>query len=202
MDLTKAPLELDSVYHVYNRAVGKDKLFINNVDYYNFIFKLRSYILPFIDLYAYCLIPNHFHLLLHTKDEKVYSRILYVSDYEKQVILNRLELIKQIGRAFSNFFNSYAKTFNLIHNRSGKLFELPYRRIRVDDERYFSLLIRYIHFNPVHHGVSNDIESWKFSSYHDLILGRKSIVDSDFVLKCFGNLNAFLEYHNNLTGQY
>ncbi|MBL7066456.1 MAG: hypothetical protein ISS29_01165 [Candidatus Marinimicrobia bacterium] len=55
-------------YHVYNRANGEDKLFYTDANYLYFLAKLNSYISTFVEIYAYCLIPNHFHLPVKVKD--------------------------------------------------------------------------------------------------------------------------------------
>ncbi len=62
------PFEYGETYHVYNKSVGGVLLFKSSNDYFYFLKKLERYILPIADIYAYCLIPNHFHFLLKIKN--------------------------------------------------------------------------------------------------------------------------------------
>ena len=121
---------------------------------------------------------NHFHLLVKINESSDDS------SEEEDIIRN----------AFSNFFNSYAKSFNKAHDRSGKLFNLPFRRILVDKDDYFSWLVCYIHRNPVHHHLTNDFRNFKYSSYHE-ILHQNGIVNSEFLIQWFGGLNEFISFH-------
>ena len=56
-------------YHIYNRAINKENIFYANQNYIYFLNKIRYYLMNCFDIYAYCLIPNHFHLLVKIKDE-------------------------------------------------------------------------------------------------------------------------------------
>jgi len=93
-----------NTYHIFNKAIGSDKLFISPTDYYYFLQKLERYILPIADIISYCLMPNHFHLLVDIKEiDRLQIKI------PKQYI-DEPELY--ISQVFSNFFNSYSKSFN------------------------------------------------------------------------------------------
>ena len=110
-------------------------------------------ILPVADIYAYCLLKNHFHLALRIKDEESLSEKLKEKPY----------------LAFSNFFNSYSKSINKAYNRRGSLFQEHLHRIRVEDDEYLMQLIAYIHLNPVKHKFSDDFKEYKYSSYQAYI---------------------------------
>ena len=88
------------VYHIYNKSVGNDVLFKTPKDYEFFLKKLKRFILPVSDLLAYCLIPNHFHLLLKIKD---YELIPEIKNEEETIFLTQ---------KFSNFFISYSRSYN------------------------------------------------------------------------------------------
>ena len=107
-------------YHIYNRAVGDETLFKSEKDYKYFIKKLKRFIIPVANIYAYCLIPNHFHLLLSIKESDDISGLQNIEEQEYS---------KFISKVFSNFFNSYSKSFNKIHQRQGRLFIKPFKRI-------------------------------------------------------------------------
>ena len=77
----------------------------------------------------------------------------------------------------------------------GKLFSLPYKRILVEDENYYNILIRYIHLNPVSHGLVSNLKDWPYSSYH-LITGKgTTFVNRVQVLDWFGGLDEFVSFH-------
>lgn len=59
----------DTFYHIYNRGNNKEKIFYKDSNYIFFLQKFDSYLSPYLDLYSYCLLPNHFHLLIKTKSE-------------------------------------------------------------------------------------------------------------------------------------
>ena len=172
-------IEPGNYYHIYNKAIGNDLLFKREDDYIYFFKKLKRYIFPVAEILSFCLIPNHFHLMTKMKEVEE-------SEFESQI-----EIIK---KAFSNFFNSYSKSFNKIHIRKGKLFNLPFKRIKITDESYFTWLIFYIHRNPVHHGLSNSIEDYRYSSYH-AILNENPNVNFSEVLEWFGGKNEFIDFH-------
>jgi len=68
---TKTPLEADKMFHIYNHAVGKDNFFNSSDNYNFFLLKLKKYLQNYIDIYAYCLMPNHFHFVIKVKSEKI-----------------------------------------------------------------------------------------------------------------------------------
>lgn len=72
-----------------------------------------------------------------------------------------------------------------------------FKRKEVDDDSYFSGLIRYIHNNPVHHEFVKDIFSWEHSSIHTLSSSKSSDVAKSEVLEWFGGKEEFLKYHTN-----
>ena len=65
---TKTPLQADYSYHIYNHAVGNELLFKTEENYSFFLNRLKKYLSPYVDIYAFCLIPNHFHLIIRIKN--------------------------------------------------------------------------------------------------------------------------------------
>jgi hypothetical protein len=100
-----------------------------------------------------------------------------------------------IGQQFSNFFNSYAKSFNYVHKRAGRLFLYPYNRILVEENDYLRFLICYIHRNPIHHGLVKSYGDWEFSSFNSILSGKDTIVNSEQAISAFGSGEKFLAYH-------
>jgi REP element-mobilizing transposase RayT len=185
-----------AIYHIYNRAVGDELLFRSDDSYFYFLKKIKRFILPVSKIYAYCMIPNHFHLLLQIKEEDVLLELLSTKDQEK--------VVKYVNQSFSNFFNSYTVSVNRTFKRMGKLFMLPYKRILVESDDYFMSLINYIHRNPIHHGLTDMYDKWPHSSFSDYAEVKETFVDKDYVLDMFGGLEVFLAFHFehvDLTGQ-
>lgn len=181
-------LECGSIYHIFNRGNNnKDKIFIENENYEFFLRKFIEYISPISEVFCYCLIPNHFHFLLQIKE---YHQINEVIPCLKE------EVGEVITRQFSNFFNSYSKAFNKRYSRRGKLFSLPFKRIKVEDESYLTNLVVYIHRNPLHHGISSKLEDWKYCSFNSIISEDKTLLNIEYVINLFGNKNEFLRVHN------
>lgn len=140
------------VYHVMLRGNNKQVIFENENDYLKFQQLLYQKCHP-VDMdgdpmppscviYAYCLMPNHVHLLIQEKDE-------YVSD-----------VIKSIG-------TSYAQYYNLKYGHSGHLFQGRFRSEPVDDWDYFLILLRYIHQNPVAGGLVWKVGDYEWSSWRE-----------------------------------
>ncbi len=180
-------LDFEQIYHVYNRAIGSDKLFINERDYFYFQKKFDRYLSTFVDIFSYCLLPNHFHFLLRIKEK---SKIIDVLKYKGVELTHR-----NINQAFSNFFNSYTKSFNKVHCRKGKLFMLPYKRILVDKEDYLLTLVNYIHRNPIHHGYTKEFSDWEYSSFNEYVSDKPSRINKAVIISLFGTIENFIRFH-------
>ena len=142
----------DEIYHVYNRSVANEEIFItskyinrvlaliryykdvsdirfsffNNLDYEKKLEFLKSKTsLPLVEIYAYSLMPNHFHILV------------------KQLSENGIKIF------LSNFQNGFAKFYNIKNKRFGALFQRPFKAKHVSSDEEFLHLSRYIHLNPV-----------------------------------------------------
>jgi putative transposase len=175
--------ECGYVYHIYTHANGKDLIFREEENYKYFLDKLLKYIFPVSEIYAYCLMPNHFHLLIRFKD------LDQISNENEH---------KYLMRQFSNLLNSYAKAFNKRYDRRGALFLDFLKRKRVNDEKYLLKLLHYIHNNPVNHGFVECAEDWKYSSYNSYInLSKVSKLDREEILKYFDTMANFINYHKS-----
>ncbi|TXH02189.1 MAG: hypothetical protein E6P95_00395 [Candidatus Moraniibacteriota bacterium] len=189
-------------YHVYNRGVEKREIFLDEEDYKKFIGLLKFYLSPpslqgvtlkdennstippsrtpnnFVDeveLIAYCLMPNHFHLLL------------------KQSTL----------RGMANFMQSigtkYVMYFNKKYHRVGSLFQGTYKTVKIESEEQLKYLSKYIHRNPLPDYPTGlhleGLVSYKYSSYGNYLgyFSQKWIKPDD-VLYSFSKTNKFLSY--------
>lgn len=164
----------DGFYHLYNRGVEKRKIFLDDQDYKTFLKYLKIYLDPPLDLparkvtireytfqapakplknyngqvelLAYCLMPNHFHLLI------------------KQKAKNSMELfMRSLATKYSTYFNKR-------YDRIGSLFQGPYKAVLVSDDNYLLHVSRYIHLNP----VKDSPLHMAYSSYGDYLQKRKT----------------------------
>lgn len=183
-------MKLGEIYHIYNRANGKENLFANEGNYIFFLERMKKHLLPIVDIYAWCLMPNHFHFLLKIKEESLINQLL-----ENSNITKSLNLEKYISQQFSNMFNSYTQAFNKQQDRHGSLFSPNFKRVLVADEIQFRNTLCYIHYNPIHHRFVKNLNDWKFTSFHSYISTKATQLDRETVLKIFESKEAFLKCH-------
>jgi len=181
-------LIFEKYYHIYNHANGDENLFREQKNYEYFLQKYIQHISPIAETVAWCLMPNHFHLLVKIKSEEEIVSAFPSSTFPKFRTLEKLELEKLelekfkqlekfkkletlearsnfLSKQFANFFSSYTQSFNKVYGRRGSLFLKNFKRKEILDENYLRNLILYIHLNPVKHGFTNEISDWKWSSY-------------------------------------
>lgn len=174
-------IELGVVYHIFNRGNNKENLFIEEKNYVYFLSLMEKYLKKVADIYCYCFLKNHFHLLLRIKDEN-------------NIVEEKFRKKPHLG--FSHFFNSYTKSINKAYNRTGSLFQEHFHRNRITEDGFFKNVVAYIHFNPEKHGFVRDFRNYPHSSYSAFFTDRKSFIDKDFVLNFFGNIDNFEAWHN------
>lgn len=179
-----APLQPGSIYHIYNRGVNRETIFHEKRNYEYFINLYARHIQPMADTFAFCLLPNHFHLLIEVR--------------QNLTGLGDLSGLKPPSQAFSNLFNAYAKAINKGYQRTGPVFERPFKRIQVTDSQYFLRLLVYVHQNPQRHGLIDDFRDWPFSSYGVLTGNQPTFVKRDLVREWFGEVKEIID--QDLTG--
>lgn len=146
-------------YHLYNRGVNRKTIFFETRNYLYFLFNIERYLLPVADLVAYCLMPNHYHLLIFIKQtSEVTSEVSPTS-----------EVTSEVSKAMMKISVSYTKTINTNYGRVGPLFQGAFQAKQVESDLYLSHLIGYIHLNPVASELVESPEEWNFSSFHDYI---------------------------------
>jgi hypothetical protein len=187
------PLQPGEYYHIYNRGINGETLFREGRNYHHFLKLWAKYIEPVADTYAYCLLSNHFHFLIRIKEDETgpILKIGPVLDGEQ----DQTGPVLSISRQFNNLFIAYAKAFNKAYDRTGSLFESPFKRRRVDSDRYFVALVVYIHRNPEEHGFVDGFRRWPYSSYQAILSTRATRIQRAAVLDWFGGAAAFEEVH-------
>jgi len=180
-----------SFYHIFNHAVGNDNIFRSHDNYLFFLNRYNHYLFPVFKTFAYCLMPNHFHILVQVRDEHIL----------KPLISNKeADFHKFIMQRLSNFLNSYAKAFNKQQSRRGSLFIDYTKRKEISNDCYFSKIINYIHQNPVHHGFCKEVNEWEYSSYNSIIsINKGTKLERNIVFDWFGSIEHFVTFHKQHT---
>ena len=188
----REPLFNGNYYHIYNRGNNGIDIFLETENYYHFLHLYAKYINPIAETFAWCLLKNHFHILVRIKEnEEITESDLSYSTTEKPKTISP-------SRQFSHLFNSYTQAINKKYHRTGSLFEKNFERKLVTSEKYFQQLIFYIHNNPVHHGITEQIKLWHYSSYSAFFSSAPSRIMRPEVIGLFGNINAFKKFHQQL----
>lgn len=184
-------LKPNRFYHVYNHANDREDLFKNVIDYHNFLERLVYYLFPICEIHAYCLMPNHFHLLIRVKDEKK-----LIEHFGKKAGKDYRKLCRLLSQTYSNFFNSYTKRYNSKYQRRGSLFMRPFKAKKIGDLAYLITTFLYIHRNPVHHEFCSRCEDWPYSSYHAYLIGDSNFLFTDLFLEWFKSPAYFIHIHH------
>lgn len=170
-----AKLEPGQVYHIYNHAVGHDNLFREPGNYGFFLRRWQVYFGPYLDMYAYCLMPNHFHVLGRLKplSEAVTAAIAQEHTAKAQACLRGEVPVNAFYEdQFKRFFTSYSRAFGKSYDRVGSLFRAKFKRVLIRDRAQLLDKLLYIHHNPIHHGFCRRYAEYPYSSYHDYLAGN------------------------------
>lgn len=184
------PLENGLYYHIYNRGINSCNIF-NSDGYYEYFLKLYDkYLCSVVDTFAWVLMPNHFHFLVRIKEKEN-----TVSTNTPDRVLNPVRGQVKPSQHFSNLFNAYAQAYNKQNQRHGSLFERPFKRKLIDSEEYLKRVLIYIHNNPVHHGFTENIEEYRWSSYISYISDKPSRIKRKVVIDWFEDISNFKYLH-------
>ena len=158
------------IYHIMLRGINRQQIFEDKEDSEHFLETLNKYKKQCgYEIYAYCLMGNHVHILLREGKEDLTL------------------MLKRIA-------GSYVYWYNWKYRRSGHLFQDRFKSEPVEDDEYFLTVIRYIHQNPVKAGLCKSVDEYAYSSYNEYVNNRY-IVDTDF---CLGIIDReqFVEFNN------
>jgi len=184
------PLENGKYYHIYNRGNNGIDLFYETENYNHFLRLFEKYIDPIAETFAWCLMKNHFHILVYIKEtNEIDTTKLEYSSTDKPKNISA-------SKQFSNLFNAYTLAMNKRYNRTGSLFEKNFKRKVVSSENYFRKLIFYIHNNPVHHRFTEHIVEYPWTSYGTIISTKQTKLQRNRVIECFNDLENFKYFHS------
>lgn len=181
-------LEEGQYYHIYNRGNNGENIFFKAENYNYFLKKFDSYLSDCVEVYSYCLLPNHFHFLIRIKENltPIYT------------LQKKYETADEIVcEKFRRFFMSYAKAINVQEKRTGSLFIKIFKRKKVVDEFYFCTLVNYIHTNPKKHGIFEDYENYPYSSYQRILIDTPTKLQKDTILEMFNSTNEYVSSHKD-----
>lgn len=137
------PLRLayeNALYHVINRGHRREAIFTDDKDREEFLGRLAVVQIRFnLTVHGYCLMPNHYHLLVGTPDAN-------------------------LSRAMHTLNSSYASWYRARHQLVGSLFQGRFKSVLVEEERYLATVSAYIHLNPVRAGLTKSPDAWRWSS--------------------------------------
>lgn len=213
--MRKQKLVSNSIYHVYNRGVEKRTIFLDENDYLRFInnlaifndtksvfnakYRIKEIEMPdvrepLVDVLAFCLMPNHFHLLLRQKEDEGISKFM-----------------NKIGVGYANYFN-------LKYERVGSLFQGTFKIALIDKESQFLYVPYYIHLNPLDLIISNwqengigktktaikFLDSYKWSSHRDYS-GKSNfvgVVNKYYLNEVFANSENYQKEFKNFIEDF
>lgn len=196
------PLVVNQVYHIYNRGVARQPIYINKRDYERFLLTLSYYRFPaplvklsrllqlpiaererllkeidkkkekLVEIISYVLMPNHFHLLIKQTGDNGISTFLRKS------------------------INSYTRYLNTKRSRVGPLFQGAFKAVRVEDDEQLLHLSRYIHLNPLVSFVVKESEfrNYPWSSFADYLKGQSNFLDVNIVLSHFASSKSYEKF--------
>lgn len=145
------PLRIEypnAVYHVMNRGLNRQLIYLNDDDYEVFLEAVKESSKFFgIRIISYCLMPNHYHLLIQTPKAN-------------------------LSRAMRHLSGVYTQRFNRFHKKDGPLFRGRYKAILVQGGEYLTHLIRYVHLNPAQAKLVRDISKYSWTSHRDYLKGE------------------------------
>lgn len=173
-------IEPEKFYHIWNRGNNRENLFYTSANYEYFLRMYAEYLDPVVETYAFCLLPNHFHLLVSTK--------LVVSPVGETTK-------NPVSLAFQRFFTAYSQAINIQQKRTGSLFQKPFKRLEVTSAKQLAALVHYIHTNPQRHRIIDDFRQYPWSSYKRILLTKPSKLKKEEVIAWFNNKENYLNYH-------
>ena len=158
-------------YHVYNRGNNRENIFFEDKNYRYFLSKVKVAFEDKIDLISYCLMPNHFHLLVKIKEDGV------------------------LEKAMQKISTGYTRAINSAYNRTGHLFQGRFKNKLIPNNEYLLHLARYILRNPLRAGLVEKLEDWKFSSYQETIQRNKcEYIEPKILLEQFSGTESFKKF--------
>jgi putative transposase len=186
--------EKDNIYHIYNQGNNKQKIFFNRENYLFFLRKIKTHILPYADIFAWCLMPNHFHLMVLVNEAE-----MTVTDIHGVTLSHPVNKQRTLNQSIAIMLRSYTRAIHKQNGSSGALFREATKAeclnringitpsfyntnsgtiIQIDDneKNYPKICFNYIHQNPLNAGLVKCETEWEYSSARDYAGLRNGIL--------------------------
>ena len=168
------PFVYGMYYHIYNRGNNRQSIFFQPENHLYFLRNVKKYISPLARVVVYCLMPTHYHMLLH----------MQTSEFLK----NSEVLSGQVSNAMMRLSVSYTKAINKRYSRAEALFQGQFQAKPITNYSHLFNLCIYIHANPVKDGLVALPEDWIYSNYLEWLgQGDGTLVDREFIQEHFGS---------------
>ena len=188
----KSPFSSGNIYHVFNRCVKGQLLFYNSNNYHFFLKKIQLYLSDIVDILAWTLIPNHFHIIAKVKNINIEN----LSYLEKCILSDPQKGIDFLVRErFRRLFLSYSHSLKKQTGINTNVFAQKFKHKLVDKNDQLTQLFFYIHANVTHHKISENWKDYEWSSYWQVIEGDCSFIDLQTTIDWFGSKEAFIDAH-------
>jgi putative transposase len=186
------------VYHVYNRGNNLKTVFFNRENYLFFLEKIRTHILPHADVLAWCLMPNHFHLMISVSCVEISEQVTPNGSegFTLSETLTKPTKKRTLNDSIGIMLRSYSRAIQKQQKLTGSLFQKETKALCLTESQvispayfnthfgmmgnldtsetnYLNVCFDYIHQNPVSGKLVANPEDWEFSSYRDYYCGRK-----------------------------
>ena len=168
------------IYHIYNRGNNQQRIFFGRRNYLFFLKKVKKELTPHCDILAWCLMPNHFHLMAHCPEASG------CQEPNASDVARGVGVVQPLNRAIAILLSSYTKAINKQERRTGSLFQQKTKAKPLTgdaDSDYPLVCFHYIHQNPLRAKLVNQLEDWEFSSFRDYA-GLRGGTLADKVLAC------------------
>ena len=203
-------LQPNCSYHIFNHANGFENIFTVDDNYRFYLDKYQQYILPIAETYAYCLLPNHFHLVVRIRRREVLEEVFRnfkSTNFSKVPNLEKVEVTDNmieyyISKQFANLFSCYTQSFNKVNKRRGSLFLKNFRREPIENKAYFLNAVIYTHRNPVHHAFCDRYTDWSYTSFCEIKERNSHMIEVDKLLRMFGGRDSFIDLHEQSANKF
>ena len=209
-------LQPNCSYHIFNHANGFENIFTVDDNYRFYLDKYQQYILPIAETYAYCLLPNHFHLVVRIRRKEVIEEVyrnFKSTNFSKFPNFGKVEnsgkveitdnIIEQfISKQFANLFSCYTQSFNKVNKRRGSLFLKNFRREPIENKAYFLNAVIYTHRNPVHHAFCDRYTDWSYTSFCEIKERNSQMIEVEKLLRMFGDRDSFIDLHEQSANKF
>lgn len=184
--------EFEQIYHLYTRVSGNENIFKNDNNYTFFLAKVEKYLLPILEIHAYCLVPQRFSFLISFRSQAEIFKNLKLENVE----ISEDKIHKILMQPISNLLNSYSKSYNKMYGRKGALFIDYIKRQKIDDVELLKNIFRKIHQIPTENFSNTGFEEWKYSSYQSYLDDQKySKIKREMMMPYFSGKDEFISFH-------